>query len=113
MALRRSLYGAWVEMEWVRNGNRKPGFFSLPVSNGRNFYPDFVAKLKDGRILIVEYKGKPFQNDDTREKENIGQLLGEKSQGQSLFLLATWSDAEGRHTQRQIDEKSYTLVMLK
>jgi hypothetical protein len=21
------------------------------------FYPDFVCKLKDGRILVVEYKG--------------------------------------------------------
>ena len=89
----------------MRNVDRKQGSFSLPVSNGYNFYPDFVAKLKDGRILIVEYKGKPFLNDDTREKENIGQLWEEKSQGQGLFLLATWMDAEGRHTQRQTDEK--------
>lgn len=90
---------------WVRNVDRKPGSFSLPISSGHNFYPDFVAKLKDGRTLIVEYKGKAFLNEDTREKENIGQLWEEKSQGQCLFLLATWMDAEGRHTQRQIDEK--------
>jgi hypothetical protein len=51
------------------------------------------------------YDRKPFLNDDTREKENIGQLWEEKSQGKGLFLLATWTDAEGRHTQRQIDEK--------
>jgi type III restriction enzyme len=76
-----------------------------PASRKVSRHWDNVAAVKDGRILIVEYKGKPFLNDDTREKENIGQLWEEKSQGKGLFLLATWMDAEGRHTQRQIDEK--------
>lgn len=96
-------------MEWVRNVDRKSGSSSLPVSNGHNFHPDFVAKRKDGRILIAEYKGKPFLNGDTREKENIGQMWEEISQGHSLFLLTTWSDAEagtrsGRSTKKTIHE---------
>ena len=38
---------------WVRN---VPGLFPLPLAKG-NFYPDLIAELTDGRILIVEYKG--------------------------------------------------------
>ncbi len=90
---------------WVRNVDRKQGSFSLPISNGHNFYPDFVAQLKDGRIFVVEYKGKAFLNEDTREKENIGELWQEKSQGKGLFLLATFSDSAGRFTHQQIDQK--------
>lgn len=43
---------------WVRNLDSDPvaGFW-LPTSSGR-FYPDFVCELTDGRILVVEYKGR-------------------------------------------------------
>jgi len=41
---------------WSRNVSKHPASFRLPLASG-NFYPDFVAKLKDGRILVVEYKG--------------------------------------------------------
>jgi type III restriction enzyme len=41
---------------WIRNIPRRPTSFSLPTSKGR-FYPDFIVLLRDGRILVVEYKG--------------------------------------------------------
>jgi type III restriction enzyme len=42
---------------WVRNiPHREPGSFWLQTSTDR-FYPDFVCKLKEGRYLVVEYKG--------------------------------------------------------
>jgi len=42
---------------WVRNLERRPDTsFWLQTSTDR-FYPDFVAELTDGRILVVEYKG--------------------------------------------------------
>lgn len=42
---------------WIRNLDSKPvTSFWLPTAGDR-FYPDFVAKLKDGRWLVVEYKG--------------------------------------------------------
>ncbi len=41
---------------WVRNVARHPDSFCLPRVGGR-FYPDFVARLNDGRIFVVEYKG--------------------------------------------------------
>ena len=46
------------------------------------FYPDFVVRLKDGRILVVEYKGAPFVDSrDTKEKQMIGEVWAAWSWG--------------------------------
>lgn len=63
---------------WVRNTERQKGSFWLQTSTDK-FYPDFVARLNDGRILVVEYKGALHKEDDTREKEFIGQLWADAS----------------------------------
>ena len=74
---------------WVRNVDRQAGSFWLPTSSDK-FYPDFVAQLTDGRILLVEYKGGHLlTSDDTKEKQNIGELWAEKSHGRGLFLLVS------------------------
>lgn len=74
---------------WVRNLESRPKTsFKLATATGW-FYPDFVAKLKDGRIFIVEYKGDHLtQLDDTKHKAMIGDLWENKSNGQGLFLMA-------------------------
>lgn len=73
---------------WIRNVAKHPNSFWLPTSTDK-FYPDFVAMLKDGRILVVEYKGKHLiDNADTREKKQIGDLWQSKSNGKGLFLMA-------------------------
>jgi type III restriction enzyme len=71
---------------WVRNLERQPKYsFWLPTSTDR-FYPDFVAQLNDGRLLVVEYKGEPYAtNDDSKEKKLIGEVWAKKSG--NLFLL--------------------------
>jgi type III restriction enzyme len=70
---------------WVRNLDRR-GFW-LPLAE-RKFYPDFVAELADGRILVVEHKGEIYAtNDDSKEKCNVGALWEEKSNGRALFLM--------------------------
>lgn len=73
---------------WVRNLVRCEGFsFWLPTSTDR-FYPDFVARLRDGRVLAVEYKGAGWMDSaDTKEKQMVGELWQEKSAGGCLFLL--------------------------
>jgi type III restriction enzyme len=64
---------------WVRNVEKKPGAFWLPTSRHR-FYPDFLAKLKDGRILVVEYKGgKLAEAASEKEKEEIGKLWASRA----------------------------------
>jgi type III restriction enzyme len=73
---------------WVRNLVRKNGMsFFLQKADGR-FYPDFICKMEDGRILAVEYKG---QNGWTNAKDDrdIGELWQELSGGRCLFVMVT------------------------
>ncbi|HOF09133.1 MAG TPA: hypothetical protein PLV33_03960 [Opitutaceae bacterium] len=73
---------------WVRNLDRQPVHsFWLQTSTDR-FYPDFVCQLIDGRVLVVEYKGTDRStNDDSKEKERLGQLWAERSGGRCLFVM--------------------------
>jgi len=91
---------------WARNLEKQPDFsFRLPLANGY-FYPDFVAELSDGRILVVEYKGEHLlDSPDTQEKRNIGQLWEERSNGQALFMMAVKQDAQGRDVYQQLEHK--------
>ena len=69
---------------WIRNVAQHVNSFRLPLASGF-FYPDLVAKLKDGRIFVVEYKGEHFAgsgNDDTNEKRLVGGIVGEGEWGQ-------------------------------
>ena len=88
---------------WIRNVARHPNSFWLPTSTDK-FYPDFVAMLNDGRVLVVEYKGKHLiDNADTREKKLIGELWQSKSNGKGLFLMAE-KVRDGMTTAEQINE---------
>jgi type III restriction enzyme len=56
-----------------------------------HFYPDFVAKLKNGKILVVEYKGQDRStNDDSSQKDRLGKLWEEGSSGQFFFEMVKW-----------------------
>jgi type III restriction enzyme len=70
----------------VRNLERK-GFW-LPLARNK-FYPDFVVELNDGRILVVEYKGKHLITaDEAKAKALVGELWERASNGKALFLMA-------------------------
>jgi len=73
---------------WVRNLDKDPDYsFWLQTSTDK-FYPDFVCRLKDGRILVVEYKGGDrWSNDDSKEKRAIGKIWAELSGGTCLFIM--------------------------
>lgn len=87
---------------WIRNVPRHPSAFWLPTASGK-FYPDFVAELKDGRILVVEYKGAHLTDAaDTDEKRAIGALWEKTSGGKGLFLMA----------EKQVDGKDVRGQML-
>jgi type III restriction enzyme len=90
---------------WVRNLAQQPQFsFKLPTSTDY-FYPDFVALLEDGRILVIEYKGEIYKtNDDWREKRNLGELWAEKSRGKALFLMVVETDEQNRDVYKQIGD---------
>ena len=72
---------------WVRNVANHPAAFSLPLANGRT-YPDFVAQLTDGRILVVEYKGAHLVR-DAAEKRLVGELWQARGGGVYVFAEKT------------------------
>lgn len=78
---------------WVRNlGRQENASFSLPTATDK-FYPDFVAKLTDGRILVVESKGKIYwSNDDSKEKRRLGELWARRSGGKCVFVMPEGKD---------------------
>ncbi len=82
---------------WARNTARQAHSFWLQTSSDR-FYPDFLALLNDGRVLAVEYKGAPYAtNDDSKEKQLIGELWAERSGGKCLFVMASdkrWAEID-------------------
>lgn len=85
---------------WVRNPVKRG--FSLPLAKD-NFYPDFIAELEDGRILVVEYKGEPYKtNDDSKEKCLIAEQWAKLSDGQCLFIMAVKRDEQGRDVREQL-----------
>jgi type III restriction enzyme len=72
---------------WVRNTSQQPGSFWLQTASDK-FYPDFVALLIDGRVLVVEYKGEFLATaDDAKEKRLIGEFWADRSKGRALFLM--------------------------
>ncbi len=72
---------------WARNVERSADSFWLQTSTDR-FYPDFVAELGDGRILVVEYKAEDrWSNEDSEEKRAVGSLWAERSGGRCIFVM--------------------------
>ena len=72
---------------WIRNTSQQPYSFWLQTSTDK-FYPDFVALLNDGRVLVVEYKGGHLvTTDDATEKDLIGSLWAERSKGKCAFVM--------------------------
>ncbi len=77
---------------WVRNLSGKSSSFRLHTSTDW-FYPDFICKLRDGRVLAVEYKGKYiYDGSDAQEKRVIGGIWEERSKGRCLFAMPTDRD---------------------
>ena len=77
---------------WVRNVARHRDSFWLPRTRLR-FYPDFVAKLADGRAFVVEYKGAHIVGaPEAREKAMLGELWARQTG--NVFLMVV-KDAQG------------------
>lgn len=93
---------AMTEIEyWVRNVSGHPNAFKLPTASGWT-YPDFVAKLKDGRVLVVEYKGDHLVK-EAAEKRAVGELWQSASDGKGVYVFAR-KGVGGKTVREQIRE---------
>jgi len=83
---------------WVRNLVRKPGCsFFLQKADGR-FFPDFICKLPNGSILVVEYKGAAYWS-DAEDSRLLGELWESLSGGRCKFVMVTnqqWQQIESK-----------------
>ena len=75
---------------WARNLPRKAASFRLQTSKDW-FYPDFLCRLADGRVLAVEYKGGHLWT-DAEEKRAVGAVWASRSGGRCLFVMPTGGD---------------------
>ncbi len=91
---------------WVRNlAQQKDASLWLQTYKDR-FYPDFVAMLKDGRTLVVEYKGgRDSDSPSAISDRSLGEKYQDNSNGKALFLMAVWEDERGRGVYDQISDK--------
>lgn len=80
---------------WVRNIEMQPQLaFWLQTSTDR-FYPDFVVKLKDGRIFAIEYKGEHImESSDSIEKRRVGDVWAKVTD--NLFAMVGRSDYKNK-----------------
>jgi type III restriction enzyme len=66
-----------------RKNNIALGFVDLD-----RFYPDFICKLEDSRILAVEYKNsRDYDLPDNEEKRRLGALWEMRSGGKCLSVM--------------------------
>jgi len=73
---------------WVRNREKQDPFF-IQGWRKNKFYPDFVARTKQGNIVALEWKGEDrISNEDTAYKVAIGELWAKLGKGKSHFFLA-------------------------
>ena len=92
---------------------RDPASFWLPTATGK-FYPDFVAQLEDGRLLVAfVYKGAHIAEADRKPPKNgpIGALWQRESNEQRHFCRSAEKSINGREIcgnsyQRLQDSKS-------
>jgi len=74
---------------WMRNLVRKTTSFRLQTSSDW-FYPDFLCRLTDSRVLAVEYKGRDrFTAEDAEEKRAVGAVWASRSNGRCIFAMPT------------------------
>ncbi len=78
---------------WIRNIERQEFHsFWLQTSTDK-FYPDFIVKLKNGIIVIIEYKGEDrYSNDDSKEKRQIGDFYAGISENKCRFIMLKGKD---------------------
>ena len=87
---------------WVRNVERDRQYsFKLPTMTDF-FYPDFVANLTNGRVLVVEYKGELRVGDDANEKLALGKLWAARSNRRGVFAWIESQDQTGRSIEHQL-----------
>ena len=92
----KAIDGAPEVKHWIRNIPKRDESYVLPLGGTRNFYPDFVVELKNGAVVIIEYKG-AYLLISEETKRRIGEKVEEISQRtDKRFFFAMISGGKGK-----------------
>lgn len=69
---------------WYRNDEKLKKNVSFYLNGFVNYYPDFIVRLKSGKILLIESKGGHLDKDEIKRKIELAQLW-QASAGRQQF----------------------------
>jgi len=69
---------------WHRNLERGKGF---NLNGFINHYPDFIVKTLKDNIILIETKGDHLDNDDSRQKRELGRIWAEKAGANYKYFM--------------------------
>lgn len=103
----RDIFASADNVEWWHRIIERKGF---KINGFINHYPDFIVKMKSGRILVVESKGDDRDNSDSKSKLKLGKRWADKAGGTfSYFMVFKDNPIEDAY---QIDEFAEMLKTL-
>lgn len=103
----RDIFASTDSVEWWHRVIERKGF---KLNAFINHYPDFVVKMKSGRILLIESKGDDRDNSDSKSKLKLGkQWASLAGSAYKYFMIFTHSSLEGAY---QVDEFAEILKTL-
>jgi len=88
---------------WHRNLERGKGFL---LNGFINHYPDFIIKMKNGKIIVIETKGSHLLNENTQQKIRLGEKWASKAGEKYRYFMVFDKEVkiEGAKTLSQIIE---------
>jgi len=78
-------------MENIRWWHRNVSRTGFNINGYVNAYPDIIAMTQNGRIFVVEPKGKHLDNSDSMHKAKVG-MLWEKLAGREYRYCMVFED---------------------
>ena len=72
----RDVFASTDSVEWWHRVIERKGF---RINAFINHYPDFIVKMKSGRIIMVEFKGDHLGNDNSEAKLKLGKQWASKA----------------------------------
>ena len=72
----RDIFASSENVEWWHRIIERKGFC---INSFINHYPDFIVKMKSGRILLIESKGDYLGNDDSELKLELGKRWADEA----------------------------------
>jgi len=94
---------------WHRNLERGKGF----VINGfLNHYPDFIVKMKNGMIVLIETKGDDRDGSDSQNKLKLGKIWQAKA-GESSYRYFMVYESDKLEDARTVAELLFIMREMK